>query len=132
MDELTVLSGNIGCILARWQKWSKVSLKGSEVRFRAAKKGKSEFAPLWSDYDKTVYYNTYDVTEQLRRGENVVGILLGNGFYNVQGGRYRKLQISFGPPTLLFELVINYEDGTCTTVHSDNNWKYDFSPSPEI
>lgn len=41
MDELTVLSGNIGCILARWQKWSKVSLKGSEVRFRAAKKGKS-------------------------------------------------------------------------------------------
>ena len=40
MDELTVLSGNIGCILARWQKWSKVSLKGSEVRFRAAKKGK--------------------------------------------------------------------------------------------
>ena len=41
MDELTVLSGNIGCILAWWQKWSKVSLKGSEVRFRAAKKGKS-------------------------------------------------------------------------------------------
>lgn len=41
IDELTALSGNIGCILARWQKWSKVSLKGSEVRFRAAKKAKS-------------------------------------------------------------------------------------------
>ena len=41
MDESTALSGNIGCILARGQKWSKVSLKGSEVRFRAAKKGKS-------------------------------------------------------------------------------------------
>ena len=99
-----------------------------EFSLNGQKVGNSEFAPLWSDYDKTVYYNTYDVTEQLRRGENVVGILLGNGFYNVQGGRYRKLQISFGPPTLLFELVINYEDGTCTTVHSDNNWKYDFSP----
>ena len=99
-----------------------------EFSLNGKKMGNSEFAPLWSDYDKTVYYNTYDVTEQLRRGENVVGILLGNGFYNVQGGRYRKLQISFGPPTLLFELVINYEDGTCTTVHSDNNWKYDFSP----
>ena len=99
-----------------------------EFSLNGKKVGNSEFAPLWSDYDKTVYYNTYDVTEQLRRGENVVGILLGNGFYNVQGGRYRKLQISFGPPTLLFELVINYEDGTCTTVHSDNNWKYDFSP----
>ena len=99
-----------------------------EFSLNGKKVGNSEFAPLWSDYDKSVYYNTYNVTEQLRRGENVVGILLGNGFYNVQGGRYRKLQISFGPPTLLFELVINYEDGTCTTVHSDNNWKYDFSP----
>ena len=99
-----------------------------EFSLNGKKVGNSEFAPLWSDYDKTVYYNTYDVTEHLRRGENVVGILLGNGFYNVQGGRYRKLQISFGPPTLLFELVINYEDGTCTTVHSDNEWKYDFSP----
>ena len=99
-----------------------------EFSLNGKKVGNSEFAPLWSDYDKTVYYNTYDVTEHLRRGENVVGILLGNGFYNVQGGRYRKLQISFGPPTLLFELVINYEDGTCTTVHSDNDWKYDFSP----
>ena len=99
-----------------------------EFSLNGKKIGNSEFAPLWSDYDKTVYYNTYDVTEQLRHGENAVGILLGNGFYNVQGGRYRKLQISFGPPTLLFELVINYEDGTCTTVHSGNDWKYDFSP----
>lgn len=56
-----------------------------EFSLNGKKVGNSEFAPLWSDYDKTVYYNTYDVTEQLRRGENVVGILLGNGFYNVQG-----------------------------------------------
>lgn len=99
-----------------------------EFSLNGKKVGNSEFAPLWSDYDKSVYYNTYDVTEQLRCGENAVGILLGNGFYNVQGGRYRKLQISFGPPTLLFELVINYEDGTRTTIQSDNEWKYDLSP----
>ena len=99
-----------------------------EFYLNGKKVGNSEFAPLWSDYDKSVYYNTYDVTEQLRYGENAVGILLGNGFYNVQGGRYRKLQISFGPPTLLFELVINYEDGTRTIVRSDNEWKYDLSP----
>lgn len=99
-----------------------------EFSLNGKKVGNSEFAPLWSDYDKSVYYNTYDVTQQLRQGENAVGILLGNGFYNVQGGRYRKLQISFGPPTLLFELVINYEDGTRTTIQSDNEWKYDLSP----
>lgn len=50
------------------------------------------------------------------------------GFYNVQGGRYRKLQISFGAPTLRFRMVVNYEDGTSETIVSGKDWKYDFSP----
>lgn len=100
-----------------------------EFSLNGKKVGDSEFAPLWSDYDKSVYYNTYDVTELLQKGENVAGVLLGNGFYNVQGGRYRKLLISFGAPTLLFSLVINYEDGTRETIYSDNDWKYDLSLS---
>ena len=99
-----------------------------EFSLNGKKVGDSEFAPLWSDYDKSVYYNTYDVTELLQKGENVAGVLLGNGFYNVQGGRYRKLLISFGAPTLLFSLVINYEDGTRETIYSDSDWKYDLSP----
>jgi alpha-L-rhamnosidase len=91
--------------------------------------GNQEFAPLWSDYDKTVYYNCFDVTSFLHKGENVAGVLLGNGFYNAQGeSRYRKLQISFGPLTLLFKLVITYDDGTMQTVCSDGDWKYSFSP----
>lgn len=99
-----------------------------EFSLNGKKVGESEFAPLWSDYDKTVNYNTYDVTDYLKKGENVAGVLLGNGFYNVQGGRYRKLQISFGPPTLLFEMVINYTDGSSETITSDETWKYDLSP----
>ena len=99
-----------------------------EFTLNGNKVGESQFAPLWSDYDKTVYYNTYDVTSYLQKGENVAGVLLGNGFYNVNGGRYRKLQISFGPPTLMFELQIQFEDGTTQTVVSDENWKYDMSP----
>lgn len=99
-----------------------------EFSLNGKKIGESEFAPLWSDYDKSVYYNTYNVTSQLRKGDNAIGILLGNGFYNVQGGRYRKLQISFGAPTLRFRLVVNYEDGTSEIIVSDKNWKYDFSP----
>lgn len=99
-----------------------------EFSLNGKKIGDSELAPLWSDYDKTVYYNTYNVTRQLQQGDNAIGVLLGNGFYNVQGGRYRKLQISFGAPTLLFRLVINYEDGTQQTIVSGKDWKYDFSP----
>ena len=99
-----------------------------EFSLNGEKVGDSEFAPLWSDYDKSVYYNTYDVTSQVKKGGNTIGVLLGNGFYNVQGGRYRKLQISFGAPTLRFRMVVNYEDGTSETIVSGKDWKYDFSP----
>jgi len=99
-----------------------------ELSFNGKKVGDGEFTPLWSDFDKTVYYNTYDVTDRLRKGENVAGVTLGNGFYNVQGGRYVKLKISFGPPTLLFQLQINYTDGTSEIINSGSDWKYTLSP----
>lgn len=100
-----------------------------ELTLNGRKVGDAEFAPLISDYDKTVYYNTYDVTDFLKTGENAVGVMLGNGFYNVMGGgRYRKLQVAFGAPTLLFQLVINYADGTSEVIKSDADWKYDLSP----
>lgn len=99
-----------------------------ELRLNGRKVGNSEFAPLWSDYDKTVYYNVYEVTSQLLRGENALGVLLGNGFYNEQGGRYRKLQVSFGPPTLLLKLVLTYADGRTEEVVSNADWRYALSP----
>lgn len=99
-----------------------------ELTLNGTKVGDSEFAPLWSDYEKTVYYNTYDVTSLLESGGNAVGVLLGNGFYNVQGGRYRKLQISFGAPTLFFKMLINYTDGSSKEVLSGGDWKYTLSP----
>lgn len=86
------------------------------------------FTPVWSDYDKTVYYNTYQVDSLLQTGENAIGVLLGNGFYNAMGKRYRKLWVSFGPPTLFLRLYIRYSDGTTETIASDKSWKYTLSP----
>lgn len=99
-----------------------------EFSLNGQKVGDGEFTPLWSDYDKTVYYNVYDVTDRIRAGENAIGVLLGNGFYNVQGGRYRKLQISFGAPTLFFRMVVRYADGSTQEIRSGKDWKYAFSP----
>jgi hypothetical protein len=86
------------------------------------------FAPAWSDYDQTVYYNAYPVDSLLANGENAVGILLGNGFYNAVGNRYRKLWVTFGPPTLFLEMHVVYKDGSREIIASDNQWKY--APSP--
>ena len=99
-----------------------------ELTINGKKVGDGEFAPFWSDYDKTVYYNTFDVTSNLKKGENVFGVLLGNGFYNAQGGRYCKLKVSFGAPTLLFKTTIRYTDNSTQEIVSDESWKYAFSP----
>ena len=100
-----------------------VGLGHYELSLNGKKVGDSEFAPLWSDYDKTIYYNVYDVTKSIKKN-NAVGVLLGNE----QGGRYRKLLLSFGPPTLFFKLHLVYADGSQEDIRSDASWKYDFSP----
>ncbi|MBV5282915.1 MAG: family 78 glycoside hydrolase catalytic domain [Paludibacter sp.] len=99
-----------------------------EFSINGKKVGDGEFAPYWSDYDKTVYYNTFDITSYLKKGENIFGVLLGNGFYNAQGGRYNKLKVSFGAPTLLFKTIIRYTDNSTEEIVSDGKWKYTFSP----
>lgn len=100
----------------------RLSLNGTTV-------GDAEFAPVWSEYDKTVYYNVFDVTDLITAGGNAVSLLLGNGMFNVQRmGRYSKLQTSFGPPQMLLRLEINYADGTQQVIKSGNDWKYSLSP----
>jgi hypothetical protein len=99
-----------------------------EATINGQKVGNSEFAPTWSDYDKTVFFNVYDVTQQIVQGNNELRVLLGNGFYNEQGGRYVKLKVSFGPPTLLYFLYLTYDDGMRERVYSDENWQWTESP----
>lgn len=91
--------------------------------------GDSEFAPLWSEYSRTVYYNTFDITPLLKKGDNALAVLLGNGFFNVQrGSRYSKLQTSFGPPQLFLRLDIRYADGSTDCIVSDESWQWQTSP----
>lgn len=99
------------------------------LNINGATVGDTEFAPVWSEYDKTVYYNVFDVTDLITAGGNAVSVLLGNGMFNVQRmGRYSKLQTSFGPPQMLLRLEINYADGTRQVIKSGDDWKYSLSP----
>ena len=99
------------------------------LNINGATVGDAEFAPVWSEYDKTVYYNVFEVTDLITAGGNAVSVLLGNGMFNVQRmGRYSKLQTSFGPPQMLLRLEINYADGTRQVIKSGDDWKYSLSP----
>lgn len=59
---------------------------------------------------------------------NLVYVLLGNGYYNENGSRYHPFTTHFGPETMIFHLVIEYNDGTRQTIDSDNSWFVQFSP----
>jgi alpha-L-rhamnosidase len=79
------------------------ALGQGEVHLNGAKVGDAELAPAWTDYRKTVRYETYDVTAMLRVGANAVGVMVGNGMYNVvkTPHRYTKLENSFGRPKVI-------------------------------
>lgn len=96
-----------------------------ELRINGRKVGEDELTPGWSDYRKTVYYDTYDVTAMLRHGENALGVMLGNGMYRVlkTPGRYTKFVGSFGEPECVVQLHVEYADGSSVDVVSDGTWK---------
>ena len=84
--------------------------------------------PGWTYYDKTIFYNTYDVTNHLQEGKNVIAAIVGNGFYNINRERYRKLVIAFGMPKMICRLKIIYDDGSIDNIVSDEQWKVASSP----
>ena len=100
------------CGLGQYELW----LNGKRV-------GEQVMAPVWSHYAKTCYYDTYEVTSLLRPGANVAAVWLGNGMYNVAGGRYLKFRGSYGPPKLILQLEGEYVDGESFTLISDDSWK---------
>ncbi len=79
--------------------------------------------PGWTKYDQHALYVAFDLTRQIREGANVLGVMLGNGFYFIPGERYRKLSGAYGHPTMICRLVINYLDGSTEDVLSDDSWK---------
>ncbi|HWR99355.1 MAG TPA: alpha-L-rhamnosidase N-terminal domain-containing protein, partial [Prolixibacteraceae bacterium] len=99
-----------------------------EASVNSGKVGQSFLAPGWTDYDKRCLYNTCDLTPQLKQGKNVIGVVVGNGFYNINRERYRKLVIAYGYPKMICKLKINYKDGTSEEIVSGTDWRC--APSP--
>jgi alpha-L-rhamnosidase len=74
--------------------------------------------------DHRVMYLAYDIGDMLREQENVVGAIVGDGFYDCTS----HWVASFGSPRFLCRIEIVYEDGTEDTVCSDGTWKVKESP----
>ncbi|WP_448698374.1 family 78 glycoside hydrolase catalytic domain [Mucilaginibacter sp. AW1-3] len=86
--------------------------------------GDQFLAPAPTDYTQSVKYNTFDVTAQLKQGNNAIGTILGNGRFFTMRQNYKPAKIkTFGYPKMLLQLHIDYTDGTSRTITSDDTWK---------
>lgn len=95
-----------------------------ELYINGKRIGDQVLAPAPTDYRKHVLYNSYDVTAQLQKGNNAIGVTLGNGRYFTMRQNYKPKKINtFGFPKLLFQLQVEYTDGTTATIVSDASWK---------
>lgn len=79
--------------------------------------------PAWSDYTKRCYYNAYDITSLLKKGENTIASIVGTGFLYINRERYRKLVIAGGYPMLRLKMIIRYKDGSTKEIVTDGSWK---------
>ncbi len=94
-----------------------------ELALNGRRVGDDLMTPGWTKYDKTILYDTYDVTPLLRVGSNAMGVLLGNGMYNVRGGRYTKFRGSYGEIKAIGQLRLEYTDGTMDVIGTDGQWR---------
>jgi alpha-L-rhamnosidase len=96
-----------------------------EARLNGQRVGDAFLTPGWTDYGQRVLYQTYDVTGLLRDGENVLGAVLGDGWYaGFVGFDAKRAGAHYGPATeLLAQLDIAFADGTTARVVSDGQWQ---------
>jgi len=94
----------------------------SELYLNGKKVGDEVLSPGLTDYTKRVFYVTHDVTEFVKRGNNAVGVVLGNGRYFAPQHPHVRT-VSYGDPRLLLQMRVEYEDGSATDVVSDESWK---------
>ena len=99
-----------------------------EININGLKLGNSFLAPGWTHYDKRVLYNTYDISNAIKNGTNAIGLIVGNGFHNINRERYYKLTVAYGLPKMICKILIRYSDGSTQTVISDDSWKTIASP----
>ncbi len=102
-----------------------------DLSVNGAKVGDQLLSPGWTDYRKTILYDTFDITGLLRAGApNALGIVLGNGMYHVPRieGRYTKFVGSQGPRRAMARLRLDYADGTGELVPTDARWEV--APGP--
>ena len=94
-----------------------------ELRLNGEKVGDHVLDPGLTEYIKRALYVTYDVTRQVKAGDNAIGVMLGNGRFYAPRGKTPFKTETYGYPKMLLQMRIEYADGRSLVLTSDENWK---------
>ena len=90
--------------------------------------GDQVLSPGWSEYDRRIEYQTYDVTGLLREGANAIGVTLGDGRYRGNLGTAGQRNVYGSRLALLAELKVVLADGSAVTLGTDASWRASTGP----
>jgi len=101
-----------------------------ELYINGVKIGNHRLDPMYTRFDRRNIYVTHDVTSSFVEGENVMGVLLGNGWYNHQSVAVWDFHKApwRNRPAFCMDVHIRYEDGSLEVVSTDQAWKTSYSP----
>lgn len=85
--------------------------------------GNQIFMPGCTYYHKRLQYQKYDVTSIILKGENAIGVVIGDGWYRGEIGSGSKTNVYGEKTKLCVMLKIVYKDETSETITSDKLWK---------
>lgn len=92
--------------------------------------GDHVLAPGYQSYNFRHVYDTYDVTDLIQSGGNVIGATVGEGWYAGRFGfsKVKPRNIYGDTLGLLSLLVVTAEDGSKQTIKSDLDWHANTGP----
>lgn len=101
-----------------------------ELYVNGGKIGDHRLDPMYTRFDRRNLYVTHDVTSQIQNGENAIGIILGNGWYNHQSLAVWNFEKApwRARPAFCLDLRLTYADGSEEIVSTDLSWKWSDSP----
>lgn len=112
-----------------------------ELYINGERVGEDYLSPNQTNYDKrptlntrgivvtdpfkeyTVMYLSHNLTTMLKEGRNAIGVILGNGFYDIT----THWVLGYGTPRFMGQIEIIYADGTRQIIASDENWRIERS-----
>ncbi|MBE2225614.1 MAG: family 78 glycoside hydrolase catalytic domain, partial [Anaerolineae bacterium] len=94
-----------------------------ELRLNGQRVGDAVLTPGWTSYHHRLQYQTYDVTDLMLAGENVLGAMLGDGWYRGYLGHKGHRGLYGDRLALLVQLQLVYADGRVEIIGSDEAWR---------